>query len=88
MLNGQIERHQTGSQMELQHKLIEITKIFTDKDINNNSHYIDDLDFDSLTVIEFIMKLEDEYNIEISDDEVSKIYRVQDALELLQRKVK
>tara|TARA_B100001059_G_C17550813_1_gene435155 strand:+ start:456 stop:680 length:225 start_codon:yes stop_codon:yes gene_type:complete len=74
--------------MELQHKLIEITKIFTDKDINNNSHYIDDLDFDSLTVIEFIMKLEDEYNIEISDDEVSKIYRVQDALELLQSKVK
>ena len=74
--------------MELQHKLIEITKQFTDKDINISSHYIDDLDFDSLTVIEFIMELENEYNIEIQDDEVSKIYRVQDALELLQRKVK
>ena len=74
--------------MELQHKLIEITKQFTDKDINISSHYIDDLDFDSLTVIEFIMELENEYNIEIQDDEISKIYRVQDALELLQRKVK
>tara|TARA_B100001057_G_scaffold442833_1_gene478494 strand:+ start:998 stop:1216 length:219 start_codon:yes stop_codon:yes gene_type:complete len=72
----------------MQDKLIEITKQFTDKDININSHYIDDLDFDSLTVIEFIMELENEYNIEIQDDEVSKIYRVQDALELLQRKVK
>ena len=72
----------------MQDKLIEITKQFTDKDINNNSHYIDDLDFDSLTVIEYIMKLEDEFNIEISDDEVSKLYRIEDALELLQRKVK
>ena len=88
MLNGRIERYQNGSQMELQHKLIEITKQFTDKDINISSHYIDDLDFDSLTVIEFIMELENEYNIEIQDDEISKIYRVQDALELLQRKVK
>ena len=30
--------------MELQHKLIEITKRFTDKDIEMHSHFIDDLE--------------------------------------------
>jgi len=86
LLNGQTERHQIGTQMELQHKLKEIIQIFTDKEINTNSHFIDDLDFDSLTVVEFIMKLEDEYGVEISDDEVSKIFRVEDAQTLLDSK--
>ena len=87
MLNGQTERHQIGTQMELQHKLKEIIELFTDKEINTNSHFIDDLDFDSLTVIEFIMKLEDEYGVQINDDEVSKIFKVEDAQTLLNSKV-
>ena len=70
----------------MDNKLKEIIEIFTDKEINTNSHFIDDLDFDSLTVVEFIMKLEDEYGVEISDDEVSKIFRVEDAQTLLDSK--
>jgi|TARA_B100001059_G_C17623308_1_gene470638 acyl carrier protein len=73
--------------MELQHKLKEIIELFTDKEINTNSHFIDDLDFDSLTVVEFIMKLEDEYGIEINDEETSKIFKVEDAQTLLNSKV-
>lgn len=87
MLNGQTERHQIGIQMELQHKLKEIIEQFTDNEINTNSHFIDDLDFDSLTVVEFIMKLEDEYGIEINDEETSKIFKVEDAQTLLNSKV-
>ena len=87
MLNGQTERHQIGTQMELQHKLKEIIELFTDKEINTNSHFIDDLDFDSLTVVEFIMKLEDEYGIEINDEETSKIFKVEDAQTLLNSKI-
>ena len=70
----------------MDNKLKEIIEIFTDKEINTNSHFIDDLDFDSLTVVEFIMKLEDEYGVEINDDEVSKIFRVEDAQTLLDSK--
>ena len=56
--------------MELQHKLIEITKRFTDKDIEMHSHFIDDLDFDSLTAVELVMDIEEEFGINIPFEEI------------------
>lgn len=87
MQNGQIDRFQNGTQMDLQHKLYDIIKPYTEKEFQTNSHFIDDLEFDSLMVVEFIMEMEDKFDIEINDDEVSKIAYVQDAMNLLERKV-
>lgn len=73
--------------MDLQQKLFEIITPYTEDGIELNSHFIDDLGFDSLTVVEFIMQLEDEFNIEINDDEVARIAKVQDSLTLLESKI-
>jgi len=73
--------------MDLQQKLFEIITPYTEDGIELNSHFIDDLGFDSLTVVEFVMQLEDEFNIEINDDEVSQIARVKDSLKILESKI-
>lgn len=44
--------------------------------INEDSNLIDDLDADSLTVIDLIMCLEDEFGIEVPDTEVESLKTV------------
>jgi len=73
--------------MDLQQKLFEIITPYTEDGIELDSHFIDDLGFDSLTVVEFVMQLEDEFNIEINDNEVSQIARVKDSLKILESKI-
>lgn len=47
----------------------------------------DDLGFDSADRIELFMGLEDEFNIEVPDDEVEKVATISDALNLIERKL-
>jgi acyl carrier protein len=42
------------------------------------SHLIDDLKADSLDVVELIMDLEQEFDIEIPDEDLPKVTRVKD----------
>lgn len=86
MLHGKIVIHQNGIQMDLKTRLIEVIKKSTGEEIKMNSHFIDNLGFDSLTVVEMVMNMEDEFNIEITDDEVSKLSTVQTAYDLLEKK--
>ncbi|MBQ2668857.1 MAG: acyl carrier protein [Clostridia bacterium] len=44
--------------------------------INEDSNLIDDLDADSLTVIDLIMCLEDEFGIEVPDNDVESLKTV------------
>lgn len=44
--------------------------------INEDSNLVDDLDADSLTVIDLIMCLEDEFGIEVPDNEVEDLKTV------------
>ena len=44
--------------------------------INEDSNLVDDLDADSLAVIDLIMCLEDEFNIEVPDSEVENLKTV------------
>ncbi|HIW34729.1 MAG TPA: acyl carrier protein [Candidatus Paenibacillus intestinavium] len=44
----------------------------------------EDLNADSLDVVELIMELEDEFNIEISDEDAEKISTVGDVLSYIQ----
>ena len=71
--------------MDLKTRLIEVIKKSTGEEIKMNSHFIDNLGFDSLTVVEMVMNMEDEFNIEITDD-VSKLSTVQTAYDLLEKK--
>lgn len=47
---------------------------------------ISDLDIDSIDMLDFIMTIEEEYNIEFSDDELDKIEKLGDILDLIESK--
>ena len=48
----------------------------------------DDLDADSVDLMEFILTLEDEFNIEISDEEIDQLQSVGDVVKIIQAKQK
>ncbi|MBX4134615.1 MULTISPECIES: acyl carrier protein [Pseudomonas] len=50
-------------------------------DIKNESSFVDDLGADSLDTVELVMALEDEFEIEIPDEEAEKITDVQLAID-------
>ena len=50
-------------------------------DIKNESSFVDDLGADSLDTVELVMALEDEFDIEIPDEEAEKITQVQLAID-------
>jgi acyl carrier protein len=52
-------------------------------DVVPEASFIDDLNADSLDLVELIMSLEEEFGVKISDDDAAKILTVQDAMDYL-----
>ena len=50
--------------------------------------FIDDLGADSLDIVELVMALEDEYGIEIPDEDAEKIETVGDAIRYIEEHIK
>ena len=50
-----------------------------EKQVTTEASFIDDLGADSLDTVELVMALEEEFDIEIPDDEAEKIATVKDA---------
>ena len=55
-----------------------------ENEVTPEAKFVDDLGADSLDLVELVMALEEEYNIEISDEEAEKILTVGDAIEYIQ----
>ena len=51
-----------------------------EEDIKLEASFVDDLGADSLDIVELVMALEEEYDIEIPDEDAEKIQTVQDAI--------
>ena len=51
--------------------------------IKEKSKFREDLDADSLDLVEMIMELEDQFGIKISDEDAAKLLTVGDALDYL-----
>ena len=52
--------------------------------ITEDSSFIDDLNADSLDMVELVMAMEQEFDIEIPDDVAEKVVTVKDAVEYIQ----
>ena len=55
-----------------------------DEEVTNDASFVDDLGADSLDTVELVMALEEEFNIEIPDEEAEKIKNVQDIISHLE----
>ena len=56
--------------------------------VNDNASFVDDLGADSLDTVELVMALEEEFNIEIPDDEAEQIAKISDATEFVLAQIK
>ncbi len=50
------------------------------EEVTTEASFIEDLGADSLDIVELIMALEDEYDMEIPDEDAEKIQTVQDVI--------
>jgi acyl carrier protein len=50
--------------------------------------FIDDLGADSLDIVELVMAIEEEWGLEIPDDDAEKIQTIQDAINYVEERVK
>ncbi|HHY20378.1 MAG TPA: acyl carrier protein [Bacilli bacterium] len=69
-----------------------VTKIIVDRleveesEVKLEASFKEDLGADSLDVVELVMELEDEFDLEISDEEAEKIATVQDVVSYIEGK--
>ncbi len=55
--------------------------------VNNDSSFIEDLGADSLDTVELVMAFEEEFDLEIPDDDAQKMKTVQNVIDYLKDKV-
>ena len=56
-----------------------------EESIKPEAHFVNDLGADSLDTVELIMELEEEFGIEIPDDDAEKITTVGSAVEYIEK---
>ena len=67
-------------------KEIIIDKLGVDKNkIGDDSHFIEDLGADSLDTVELIMQFEEDFGLEIPDEDAEKIMTVKQAYEYIKK---
>ena len=59
-----------------------------ENEVTNEASFIDDLGADSLDIVELVMAMEDEFGIEIPDEEAEKIKTVKDVIEYIKANAK
>jgi acyl carrier protein len=74
------------NELEQRVKNLVAEQLGNEVEISNDSSLVDDLGADSLDAVELSMALEDEFNIELSDEEIKQITTVQSAIDLAKAK--
>lgn len=76
--------------VDVQQRIIELIAEQLEKDISEiapEMSFSDDLGADSLDLVELIMTVEEEFNIEIPDEEAEKMKQVKDAIDYVKSKI-
>ena len=55
-----------------------------EEEVTIQASFVEDLNADSLDLVELIMSLEEEFGMEISDEDAEKIQKVSDAVEFIE----
>ncbi|MCZ6636187.1 MAG: acyl carrier protein [bacterium] len=55
--------------------------------VSPDAHFIDDLGADSLDTVELVMAFEEEFDVEIPDEDAEKLETVSDAIEYLNKRL-
>ena len=71
---------------KLQKIIAEVLNL-SEEEIRPDSTFLDDLGADSLDVFQIIMGIEEEFDIEIDNEEAEKITTVQDAVDQIKKAV-
>lgn len=59
-----------------------------ESEVTANARFIDDLGADSLDTVELVMRFEEEFSIEIPDEDAEKIQSVRDAIAYIEERRK
>ncbi|MFH1381211.1 MAG: acyl carrier protein [Candidatus Omnitrophota bacterium] len=57
------------------------------EEVTDNAKFVDDLGADSLDTVELVMALEEEYGVEIPDEDAEKLTTVGDAIKYIDEKM-
>ncbi len=59
-----------------------------EEEVTSDASFVEDLGADSLDTVELVMAFEEEFEIEIPDEDAEKITRVKDAVEYIEKNAK
>ncbi len=75
-----------ASQIEQKVREIIVEQLGVDPEqVTHEASFVDDLGADSLDTVELVMALEEEFDLEIPDEDAEKITTVGEAIEYIQR---
>lgn len=75
-----------GTTFERLRKIIVEQLGVEEDDVTPEAAFVEDLNADSLDLVELIMSLEEEFGMEISDEDAEKIQKVSDAVEYIEER--
>jgi acyl carrier protein len=88
-LEQQFERERSAMAIEDKVREIIVEQLgVSPEEVVPEASFIDDLGADSLDIVELVMAIEEEFSLEIPDDDAEKIQTIQDAISYVEERVK
>lgn len=53
-------------------------------ELNESTNFVDDLNADSIELVEMVMSLEEEFDIKLEDEELLEIHTIGDVIEIIE----